>query len=131
MRKLFVLTFISLIIFSCRKYDRPFISFKSPEKRLINKTWKLTKKIHSTGFEESPNESLEFKIGADSNVVINGIIEGSWSWMWTMDKDKFDKERIKLIDPLYNRTYEVKVLTKNELQLHDLGSLIDYYYESN
>ncbi|MFM7682461.1 MAG: hypothetical protein ACKO7P_06915 [Bacteroidota bacterium] len=131
MKSIIASLIVILVLASCGKYEKPFITFKSPEKRLINKTWKLIKKVHSTGFEESPNESIAFNIDSDSTALINGTISASWTWMGTIEKDKFDKERIKVIDPIYNRTYKIKVLTSKKLQLYDLASLIEYYYESN
>ena len=48
-----VLLFISslFLIVSCGKYEKPFITFKSPEKRLTEGTWGCTKVVSEEGVE--------------------------------------------------------------------------------
>ena len=45
--KVFLFISTLILIVSCGKYERPFISFKSPEKRLTEGTWGCTKAVDS------------------------------------------------------------------------------------
>ena len=59
-----VLLFIStlILIVSCGKYERPIISFKSPEKRLTEGTWGCTKAVDSAGNEFEVEDRITFSI---------------------------------------------------------------------
>ena len=64
-----VLLFISslFLIVSCGKYEKPFITFKSPEKRLMNHTWRCVKAVDSVGNEFEVYDQITFDIyGTDS-----------------------------------------------------------------
>jgi hypothetical protein len=127
-----LLVFSSIfIIASCGKYEKPFISFKSPEKRLMDKTWKIEKIIKSNGTEITPNQSFSFKIeGNDSiatRIVENITYSGTWNWLPALDGE-LDKQRIvvRMITPLNPSNpkiiYDVKVLTSKKLEIVDRES---------
>ena len=40
---------VLILLLSCGKYKRPFITFKSPEKRLTESTWKCVKVVDADG----------------------------------------------------------------------------------
>ena len=65
-----VLLFIStlILIVSCGKYEKPFITFKSPEKRITDGTWGCTKVVSEEGVESLIVEDrITFRIdGTDS-----------------------------------------------------------------
>ena len=64
---LFISTLILFV--SCGKYERPFISFKSPEKRLTEGTWGCTKAVDSAGNEFEVEDRITFSIdGTDSTL---------------------------------------------------------------
>lgn len=119
------------IITSCGKYEKPFISFKSPEKRLMDKTWKIEKIVKANGNEVKPNQSFSFKIeGNDSiatRIVENVTYSGTWNWLPALD-GKLDKQRIvvRMVTPLNPSNskiiYDVKVLTSKKLEIVDRGS---------
>ena len=96
---LFISTLILFV--SCGKYERPFISFKSPEKRLTEGTWGCTKAVDDAGNEFEVEDRITFSIdGTDStftrittywpltdeyylpvpNPVIQDTITGKWTW---------------------------------------------------
>lgn len=119
------------ILASCGKYEKPFISFKSPEKRLMDKTWKLDKIVKANGNEITANQTFTFKIeGSDSiatRTVENVTYTGTWNWLPALE-GKLDKQRlvVRMVTPL-NPTnskiiYDVKVLTSKKLEIIDRGS---------
>ena len=57
-----VLLFIStlILVVSCGKYERPFISFQSPETRLVDKTWGCTKAVSEDGTEFEIEDRITF-----------------------------------------------------------------------
>ena len=64
-----VILFISTLILltSCGKYDKPFISFQSPEKRLMDKTWSCSMAVAEDGTEFQVEDKITFTIdGTDS-----------------------------------------------------------------
>jgi hypothetical protein len=125
---------LSLIVISCGKYEKPFISFRSPEKRLMDKTWNCTKVVDQNGIEFTITDRIKFEIsGSDSiftritnyqplNVIINSYeadtVVGKWTWLYSL-KGKFDKERIRVIYPQTNRVLKIKILTNKELEYTD------------
>lgn len=55
---------------SCGKYKRPFISFKSPEKRLTQNTWRCVKMVDESENEFEVFDQLNFSInGSDSTLT--------------------------------------------------------------
>jgi hypothetical protein len=122
------------ILASCGKYEKPFITFKSPEKRLMDKTWKLDKIIDENGNESTPNQTFNFKIEGNDSIVTrtveNVTYTGTWNWLTALE-GKLDKQRIiiNLVTPL-NPTnpsimYDVKVLTSKKMEIVDRASAIN------
>ena len=115
---------------SCGKYEKPFISFKSPEKR-ISTSWKQEKFINTENVESSFDETISFFIlNEDSSFVrtVNGVTaQGSWTWMAALD-GKVDKERVRVSCSGFNKVLTIKVLTNNNLEFIDQSSDFRYYY---
>ena len=66
MKSLFGVLIVCLFV-SCGKYKKPFISFKSPEKRLTESTWLCIKAVDAEGNETEVIDRLNFSIdGSDS-----------------------------------------------------------------
>jgi len=128
MKSIFSMLAFTLVLISCGKYEKPFISFKSPEKRLIDKTWKLDKIVDGDGEEINNEQTFSFSIeGSDSifvRTIGNDSYIGSWSWFPALD-GKVDKQRIVTymntpVNPSNFRIiYDVKVLTSKELEIID------------
>ncbi len=117
-----------IILASCGKYEKPFISFKSPEKRLMDKTWKLEKIVDTSGIEISSNQTFSFTIEGSDSILVRKIdsltFTGTWNWLPALEGE-LDKQRIvtNILTPL-NPTntklvYDVKVLTSKEMELVD------------
>jgi hypothetical protein len=129
----YTLLFLSviLILVSCGKYEKPFISFRSPEKRLMDKTWKVDKIVKANGNEVASNQSWTFKIEGNDSIatrtVENVTYTGKWNWLPAL-KGKVDKQRIVInmltpLNPVSTRiVYDVKVLTSKNLELIDRDS---------
>jgi hypothetical protein len=120
-----------IVLASCGKYEKPFISFKSPEKRLTDKTWKVDKIVKENGEESTPNQSFNFKIEGNDSIVTRTVenltYTGTWNWLPAL-KGKVDKQRIVInmltpLNPVSTRiVYDVKVLTSKNLELIDRNS---------
>jgi len=143
MKKTILILLAILIIASCGKYEKPFITFKSPEKRLMDKTWKLDKIVKANGNEVTPNQTFEFKIQGNDSIVIrivnNITYNGTWNWLPALE-GKLDKQRIVItMNTPFNPTnpkitYDVKVLTSKKLEIVDRSSAAnaeDRYYLVN
>lgn len=130
MKLIFSLLAILFIFVSCGKYEKPFISFKSPEKR-ISTSWKQEKFINTENVESSFDETISFFIlNEDSSFVrtVNGVTaQGSWTWMAALD-GKVDKERVRVSCSGFNKVLTIKVLTNNNLEFIDQSSDFRYYY---
>ena len=144
-----VLLFISslFLIVSCGKYKKPFITFKSPEKRLMNHTWRCVKAVDSVGNEFEVYDQLTFEInGSDSTFLrktdyyalqpsyiipaneanvsldtVTGIatISGSWTWAYALN-DKKNKQMIKLRMPAhFSRNILISILSNKEFVYQD------------
>ena len=65
--KLFVSLSILVLFASCGKYEKPFITFKSPEERLTGTEWECIKAVDDDGVEFEVNDRVLFSIdGIDS-----------------------------------------------------------------
>ena len=138
-----VLLFISslFLIVSCGKYEKPFITFQSPEKRLIDKTWSCTKAVSESGSEFQIEDRITFSIvGADSiftritnhwpltplyftmapSPAVSDTIVGTWSWGAAVG-DNLNKQLIVVNYPssIFGRNNRVSVLSKKELVFKD------------
>ena len=138
-----VLLFIStlILIVSCGKYERPFISFKSPEKRLTEGTWGCTKAVDSAGNEFEVADRITFSIdGPDSTftrITSYGPLStesftfggnmpdldtclGNWTWAYALG-DNLNKQMMYMSFPnsAFGRWCRVTVLSNKELVYQD------------
>ena len=139
-----VLLFIStlVLIVSCGKYERPFISFKSPEKRLTEGTWGCTKAVDSAGNEFQVEDRITFSIdGTDSvmtritnhyalkpylpssiaapNEIVMDTLVGAWTWGFTLG-DSPNKQIITTrFDASGRRHNRITVLSNKEFVYQD------------
>lgn len=125
---------VALMICSCGKYEKPFISLRSPEKRLTDKTWNCTKGVDQNGNEFSLIDKIKFEISGNDSIftrmtnyqplnVLNytnkvDTVVGTWTWHYALN-GKLDKERIRLIYPGANRVLKIKTLTNKEFEYID------------
>jgi len=134
MKNILLLLSTALVIFACGKYEKPFISFKSPEKRLMDKTWKVEKIVKENGTESTPDQTFTFKIEGNDSIVtrtVNNVTyTGTWNWLPAL-KDKINKQILVIrmttpLNPTNSRIlYDVKVLTSKKLEIVDRGSAIN------
>jgi hypothetical protein len=134
MKSIFASLIVLSFLASCGKYEKPFISLLSPEKRLMNKTWNCVKVIDENGNEFQVTDRIKFEIsGSDSiftrittynplNVLYfinqSDTVVGTWTWLFALD-GKLNKERIRLIYPGSNRVLKINTLTKKEFEYID------------
>lgn len=101
---------VLILLLSCGKYERPFITFKSPEKRLMGTTWRCVKAIDAEGLEFEVFDHISFAIdGTDStftrisnhaplilssNISENDTIQGKWTWEYALGGE-FNKQIIR------------------------------------
>ena len=143
--KIVLLLSILILLGSCGKYERSFISFKSPEKRLINHTWRCVEAIQKNGEAVEIFDHITFEIdGSDSTFTRitnhepwtydfnnpsadNDTIVGNWTWGYALEAN-FNKQFITYspanlaTGPQVDgprRHLRVTVLSKNELVLQD------------
>lgn len=126
---------LSLLVFllSCGKYERPFITFKSPEKRLTQTSWRCVKAVDEAGNEFEVFDQLKFSInGSDSTftrisndpvlmanvnqTTVNDTITCSWTWAYALDGN-FNKQQIVQTNP--NKILRVISLSNKVLVLED------------
>ena len=140
---------LSVLIFlgSCGKYERPFISFKSPEKRLTQHTWRCVKAVDSSGNEFEVFDHITFSIeGQDSiferqtdylalkpsyltpmnqdqfeidSATGMATITGNWTWAYALG-DNFNKQILKyMTSQHFDRNNYITVLSNKELIFQD------------
>ena len=143
--KLFVSLSILVLFASCGKYEKPFITFKSPEERLTGTEWECIKAVDDDGVEFEVNDRVLFSIdGIDSTFTrignhpqwiplppaalpnwndMNGdgildtdTIVGSWSWAYALEGN-FNKQTIIQNNP--SKNLRVISLSKKVLVLQD------------
>ncbi len=134
----------SIFIFaSCGKYEKPFISFRSAEKRLTDKQWKVDKILDADGNEVITDEKFSFTIDGQDSILkrtVNGVVyTGSWNWLPAL-KGKVDKQKINtyITIPVLSTglqqgnklTYDIKILTSKELVMINMdgGVTANYKY---
>ena len=124
------------IIASCGKYEKPFITFKSPEKRLMDKTWKLEKIVDNNGNEITSNQTISFSIEGNDSILVRTIdnitYAGSWNWLPALEGE-IDKQRIvtniQITQGNYSQViYDVKVLTSKKIELIDRSLASRYFF---
>jgi hypothetical protein len=133
MKSIFASLVVLFVLASCGKYEKPFISLRSAEKRITNKTWNCTNVIDVDGnefqitdrikFEISGNDSIFTRITDYSTLNINSAnqidtVVGTWTWLYALD-GKVDKQRLRVIYPGFNRVLKIRVLTSKELEYKD------------
>lgn len=133
MKIFYSILFALFVLVSCGKYEKPFITLRSAEKRITNKTWNCTNVIDVDGnefqitdrikFEISGNDSIFTRITDYSTLNINSAnqidtVVGKWSWLYALD-GKVDKQRLRVIYPGFNRVLKIKVLTSKEFEYMD------------
>ena len=141
--KLFVSLVLLILFVSCGKYEKPFITFKSPEKRLTGVTWECVKAVDVDGNEFEVFDHLDFSInGLDSTftrISDNPISLGynnfsstdtlfcKWTWAFALD-GKFNKQILRQLDNP-GKVYRVISLSKKVLVLEDqsVGNLFYHY----
>lgn len=144
MKSIFASLVVLFVIASCGKYEKPFITLRSAEKRLTNKTWNCVRVIEENGnefqivdrikFEISGNDSIFTRITNYSTLNTNlqseiDTVIGSWTWLYALD-GKVDKERIRVIFPGFNRVLKIRVLTSKEFEYKDESfDNASYFYE--
>ena len=132
MKSLFGVLIVCLFV-SCGKYKKPFISFKSPEKRLTESTWLCIKAVDTEGNETEVIDRLNFSIdGSDStftrisdNPTLLGYNNQSsqdtltckWTWGYSLDGN-YNKQILRQINNP-GKIYRVISLSKKVLVLED------------
>lgn len=112
--KLIVSLSILVLFASCGKYEKPFITFKSPEERLTGTEWECIKAVDADGVEFEVNDRVKFSIdGIDSTFTRisnynpltglnsyeqNDTIVGSWTWAYALEGN-LNKQIIKQTNP--------------------------------
>ena len=139
--KLLVGDFILCLFVSCGKYEKPFISFKSPEKRLTQNTWRCVQAVDESGNEFQVFDQVEYSIdGSDSTFTrisnvghmtsnwsgTNDTIVGTWTWDFALEGE-FNKQQI--IHSFPQRVYRVVSLSNKILVLRDETNNVSYNYE--
>jgi hypothetical protein len=149
MKTIFGLLVILLIVSSCGKYEKPFITFTSPEKRLMDKVWVCNKVVNIDGEEFQIVDKIKFEIVGNDSIftrisnyeawnVYNtaGTMDtliGTWSWNYAL-KGKVDKQRIRInhYGAVPTRVLHVKTLTKDDLVFDDVSfDFSTYSYSPN
>jgi hypothetical protein len=124
------------ILASCGKYEKPFITFKSPEKRLMDKTWKLEKIVDMNGNEILSKQTIRFSIEGNDSILVrtfdNITYAGSWNWLPALEGE-IDKQRIvtniQINQGNYSQViYDVKVLTSKKIELIDRSLASRYFF---
>ena len=112
--KLIVSLSILVLFASCGKYEKPFITFKSPEERLTGTEWECIKAVDANGVEFEVNDRVQFSIdGTDSTFTRisnynpltglnpneqNDTIVGSWTWAYALEGN-LNKQIIQQTNP--------------------------------
>lgn len=145
MKSIFASLIVLFVFASCGKYEKPFITLRSAEKRLINKTWNCIRVIEENGNEFQIVDRIKFEInGNDStftritnystlNTNLQSEIDtvvGSWTWLYALD-GKVDKQRLRITYPDFNRVLNIRVLTSKEFEYKDASfNNSSYVYEA-
>lgn len=145
MRTLLLLSLL-VLVGSCGKYKRPFITFKSPEERLTDKDWECVKAVDTDGNEFQVGDKIQFSInGTDStltrvsnnpvlmanvNQTVNDTIICDWTWVYNTLDGSFNKQQIIQSNPY--KILRVISLSSRVLVLQDESvNNTMYHYESN
>jgi hypothetical protein len=152
MKIFYSILFALFVLVSCGKYEKPFISFRSPEKRLMNKEWNCVNAINQNGIEFKVVDKIKFEISGEDSIFTRitnhqplylpntlgniDTVVGTWTWRYAL-KGKFDKQKIRVMYPgantdIHNRILDISILTNKEFQYQDMSfDNTIYTYESN
>jgi hypothetical protein len=143
-----VLLFIStlILIVSCGKYEKPFITFKSPEKRITDGTWGCTKVVSEEGVEFEIEDRITFRIDGTDSIFTRitnhsalsttpqsselDTISGTWTWAFAHNGNS-NKQMMKISyhDSYIARWCHLTVLSNKELVFQDQSlDNATYYY---
>ena len=137
---------VIILLGSCGKYERPFISFKSPEKRLTQHTWRCVKAVDSSGNEFEVFDHITFRIDGQDSIFERqtdyfplkpafltptnqdqfqidsatgmATITGNWTWAFALG-DNYNKQIMKNRLPYFDRNNYITVLSNKELVFQD------------
>ena len=122
---------VLVLLGSCGKYERPFITFKSPEKRLTQTSWRCVKAVDEAGNEFEVFDQLDFSIdGSDSTFYrisevgqftsdysgTRDTVQGNWTWAYALN-GKLNKQIIKQTNP--GKILRIISLSKKVLVFED------------
>ena len=126
------------VLVACGKYEKPFISFRSAEKRLTDKTWKVDKILDIDGNEVATNEKFSFSIDGEDSILVRTIdgvtYTGAWNWLPALE-GKVDKQRIvtyintPFLSTSNKLTYDIKTLTSKELVMINMAGGVTVHYK--
>jgi hypothetical protein len=129
MKTIFAFVIVLIVSASCGKYEKPFITFRSAEKRLTEKVWVVNKIIQPDGTELTSSETFKFSISGNDSIcerTMDGVSYlGAWHWRPGL-KGKVDKQKIIVDIDIPNITtksfvYDVKVLKSKEMEFIDMN----------
>jgi hypothetical protein len=136
MKRVLVLS-VLILLGSCGKYERPFITFKSPEKRLMGTSWRCVEAVKENGESIDVFDHITFEINNGDSTFVkissygpwtydfnnsnneNDTIVGNWTWGYALEGN-FNKQFITYQPQnLPLKHLRIKVLSKNKLVLQD------------
>ena len=128
---------VLILLGSCGKYERPFITFKSPEERLMGTSWRCVEAVRENGESTEIFDHITFEINNGDSTFVkisdhgpwtydfnnpnneNDTIIGNWTWGYALNGN-FNKQFITYKpENLPLKHLRINVLSKNELVLQD------------
>lgn len=124
MKKILAFLLFTVIFTACRYEDGPYISFYSPEHRLIS-SWSL-QKLYKNGVQVSTSEWQANQIGnlytfytygpMMVTTYVNGALRESYTGSWQFQNGERElKISFFLIDKSYDYTAKIYKLSRREL----------------
>jgi hypothetical protein len=124
MKYLGLIVMSAIILVACGKYEKPFISFRSPEKRITGKIWETTKINNSNGVTLTETETIKLEINGEDSTFIriyneSDTVIGNWKWLAAL-RGEWDKQRLVLLPQNGKRNvFDIRVLTNKKMELID------------
>jgi len=124
MKYLGLIVMSAIILAACGKYEKPFISFRSPEKRITGKIWETTKINNSNGVTLTETETIKLEINGEDSTFVriyneSDTIIGNWKWLAAL-RGEWDKQRLVLLPQNGKRNvFDIRVLTNKKMELID------------
>ncbi|OUT68188.1 MAG: hypothetical protein CBB76_10820 [Crocinitomicaceae bacterium TMED16] len=127
---------VLILLCSCGKYERPFITFKSPEERLMGTEWRCVEAVKENGESTEIFDHIIFEINNGDSTFRritnystwtystsseNDTILGNWTWGYALEGN-FNKQMIEYAPQNFSwgfRYLKIIRLSKNELVLQD------------